>query len=264
VKCLIVEMLFLLLPIIVGAETHECGIVTRNGNEVTIVADEIRAVDALVNTLAQSFGVLVSTEEPEYRFAGDFESVRTALPDWSGPHPKADELVPKCRRIKIRFLISPTGAPGDVPALLRQIVQKANEQTPFDYRLDIDGEFATLVPTTTRDAKGDLVRTTPLLDRTISIPFGRRTIAENGQLLAESLSRQTGLKVSCCQSFVAGRLWGESVVEFGAQNEIARKVLERLIRLSFQSRPVRDYWLARCDGGYCFIDLRGVSGGACR
>ena len=83
-KCLIIEMLFLLLPIIVGAETQECGIVTRNGNEVTIVADEIRAVDALVNTLAQSFGVLVSTEEPEYRFAGDFESVRTALPDWSG------------------------------------------------------------------------------------------------------------------------------------------------------------------------------------
>jgi hypothetical protein len=43
-------------------------------------------------------------------------------------------------------------------------VQNANEQTPFGYRLDIDGEFATLVPTTTRDAKGDLVRTTPLLD----------------------------------------------------------------------------------------------------
>ena len=265
-KCLIIELLFLVLSIAGGAQTRECGIVTRNGNNVTMVVDEIRPVDALANTLAQRFGIVLSAEEPEYQFADDFEDVRTADPEWSAQHPKAHYQVPKRRRIEIQFSISPSGTPIDVPALLKEVVQKSNQQTPFGYRLSIDGEFSTLVPTTTRDSKGVVIQRVPLLDRSVSIPFGKRTIAEHGKLMADSLSAQTGLKISCCQTFVAGRPWGQSAVEFGAKDETARKVLEQLIELNQQSNTVtsRNYWLLRCDSGYCFVDVHNVFGGGCR
>lgn len=263
VKYLLIELL--VLCVTAGAQTHECGIVTRSGSTVTIIVDEIRPVDALANTLAQRFGIVLSAEEPEYQFVDDFEDVQTADPEWSAEHPRARYKVPKRRKIELQFSVSRSDTPVDVPALLKQAVQNANQQTPFGYRLDIDGEFYTLVPTTTRNSKGVVVQTTPLLDQHISLPVAKRTIAEHAKLMAESLSAQTGLKVSCCQTLAPGRFWGTSVVEFGAKDETARKILEQLIVLTQQSEIVtsRNYWLVRCDSGYCFIDVKNVFGGAC-
>jgi hypothetical protein len=64
---------FLALAIVLNAagQTTECAKVTRSGDEVTMVADSIRVVDSLANTLAQTFGVVVSAEEPQYEFSGD-------------------------------------------------------------------------------------------------------------------------------------------------------------------------------------------------
>jgi hypothetical protein len=264
VKYLLIELL--VLCVTAGAQTHECGIVKKRGSTVTIIVDEIRPVDALANTLAQRFGIVVSAEEPEYQFVDDFEDVQTADPEWSAEHLKAHYKVPKRRKIEVQFSVSKSDTPEDVPALLKQAVQNANQQTRFGYRIDIDGEFYTLVPATTRNSKGVVVQTTPLLDRRISIPVAKRTIAEHAKLMAESLSAQTGLKVSCCQTLAPGRFWGTSVVEYGAIDETARKVLEQLIVLTQQSESVtsRNYWLVRCDSGYCFIDVKNVFGGACR
>jgi len=265
-KHLLISILILSAFSAASAQTHECGIVTKNGEQASIVVDEIRAVDALANTLAQRFGVVVSAEEPEYHFAGDFESVRTADPEWSAQNPKVHYVVPKRRRIEINFPISSSGTPTDVPELLRQVIQKSNQQTPFKYRLDIDDGFFTLVPTATRDAKGELTRAVPLLDRRVSIPFGKRTIAEHGKLLADALSAQSGLKVACCQNLIAGIPWGASEVEFGAKDESARKILEQLILLNQKSGTLtfRNYWLVRCDARHCFVDVKNVFGAQCR
>jgi hypothetical protein len=54
-----------------SGQTEECAKVTRSGDEVTMVADSIRVVDSIANTLAQRFGVVVSAEEPQYQFTGD-------------------------------------------------------------------------------------------------------------------------------------------------------------------------------------------------
>ena len=116
------------------------------------------------------------------------------------------------------------------------------------YRLDVDGEFFTFVPTATRDANGFVVAAVPLLDRRVTIPLGNRRVSESAKLMADSLSAQTGLRVSCCQAMVAGIPWGMSSGQFEAHNETARNVVERLLRL--ESSPPRDYWLLRCDFRY--------------
>jgi hypothetical protein len=249
-----------------AAQTNECAKVERNGASVTVIADSIRAVDSIANALAQRFGILVSAEEPQYQYSEDFEDVSTADPQWSAEHPTAHYLLPKRRRIEVRFPISGTGTPLDVRAVLQRVVEEANQQTPFGYRLDIDGEFFALVPTTTRNANGKVIPATPLLDREVTVPAGTRQIRESAKMMADALSAQTGLRVSCCQSGFTGIPWGMAVVPFEATDEPARKVLERLIALDQESNTVssRKNWLLHCDKEWCFINLSTPFGGGCR
>ncbi|HEY6303761.1 MAG TPA: hypothetical protein VIX14_11915 [Terriglobales bacterium] len=127
--------------------------------------------------------------------------------------------------------------------MLRRILEKVNRQLPFGYRLDVDGKPFSFVPTTTRNADGVVMEVTPLLDRRITIPAGTRSIFESGHLMADALSSQTGLHVSCCESMNGGNRWGRQIVQFEANDEPAHKVLERLLSLNSsppreQSRPI--------------------------
>lgn len=247
-------------------QTIECAKITKRGNEITFAAKSIRVVDSIANTLAQQFGVAVSAEDPEYHFLGDLEDVREADPEWADQHPKANYVVPKSRAAEIRFSVLRDGTPNDVVTLLHEVVEEINRQSPFGYRLDVDGQFFTFVPTTTHDTHGNIVPATPLLDRRITIQLGKRRIAESAQLMVEALSAQTGLHISCCQAWVAeGRPWGMAIAQFGADNEPARHVLERLILFNDQWQDnSRNYWLLRCDSGWCSINVESVWGGQCR
>lgn len=76
--------------------------------------------------------------------------------------------------------------------------------------------------------------------------------------MAEALSEQTGLRVSCCQTAVAGIPWGQALAPFEAHDEPARYVLKRLIRLAAGNQPAREFWLERSDpspANWCFINL---------
>src|SRR6202167_5921523 len=139
-----------------SGQITECAKVTRSGDEVTMIADSIRVVDSIANTLAQRYGVLVNAEEPQYQFSGDLQDITEADPGWSAQHPKVHYRVPARRHMETRFSIL-RGSPSDVEGLLRQVLEEANQQTPFRYRLDADGEFFSFVPYATRDANGFVV-----------------------------------------------------------------------------------------------------------
>ncbi len=112
------------------------------------------------------------------------------------------------------------------------------------------GTRITLVPTNTK--------LTPLLDRRVTIPSGTRSIAASAALTAEALAAQTGMRVFCCQSSVAGIPWGMEELPFEANNEPARSVLLRLIGATARGQADRMFWLQRCDPepeGWCFINL---------
>jgi hypothetical protein len=257
-----IEVVLCVFRLAAESQASQCANVTIHGNEGRLVADSIRPIDAIANTLAQRYGIVVSAEEPQYLFSGDFEDIKIADHEWSATHPQTHYLVPKRRHLEIRFPAFSDGSPRDVWQLLLQIVKTANAELPFGYRLDSDSGFFPFVPTRTHDATGTVVQVTPLLDRRVTIPFGNRSIRANGMLVADSLSSQTGLKVDCCQSIVVGIPWGLAVMPFEASDEPARKVLERLIRL--ESTPPRDSWLLRCDdSGGCFINVTSVWGGQC-
>jgi hypothetical protein len=96
------------------------------------------------------------------------------------------------------------------------------------------------------------------MDRRVTIPVGTRSIASTAALMADALSAQTGLRVSCCQGALAGVPWGMATITFEANNEPARNVVMRLIAAAAPSQSDRAYWLHRCDplaSAWCFINL---------
>jgi hypothetical protein len=261
-----------------GAQESECASVTRSNGEVLLTADLWDPVYSLTATLADRYGVSVSVESPQWAFPGDAEDVAVADPQFSAQHHDVHYLVMKPHVVQIRFSAAGDASPTDLHGLLLQLANSANKALPYAYRLDVqDGEYA-LVPTKTRNSAGELEEVQPLLDRHVSISSDSRPIAEHAKLMADELSRQTGMHISCCQAMVAGVPWGRAVVPFQADNEPAREVLRRLIRLEQRENAEAssrhaswhspyNHWMVRCDGTgapWCFIEVRGTFGDECR
>ncbi len=247
-----------LLLVLFAAEgvCQEQATLRQTGKELVLTVDSTRPMVSIAETLAQNYGVLVSGEEPISMSPLDMVHVDAA---YSESKAKKNWLVPKRRRFEVRTPAGSSGWPADMHAFIEETVRAANNEMPFGYRLDTNGEFFAFVPTKTRDANGNVIDAVPVLDRKVTIPNGTRPIAESAKMMADQLSAQTGLKVSCCQMLVAGIPWGLEEVPFGAKNHAARRVLEELIRLEQQNAGINahcHYWTLTCDHGYCFIDLK--------
>ena len=216
--------------------------IEQHGDSAVLSVDTFRPLDAIATALASRFGLTVSAEDPLYQFRGDMMDISVEVP---GVRPNT--LVPARRGFEVRFPVNPDGSPQNVRDLMESIVAEANLRSPFGYRLDQVGAAFFFVPTRTRDAQGRSTAITPLLDRLVTIPPGVRRLNESASLMAEDLSRQTGLLVSCCQSGIAGIPWGMEEVMFAASNEAARSVLRRL---------GLNQWHVRCDRQFCFVEMR--------
>ncbi|PYT31612.1 MAG: hypothetical protein DMG57_04540 [Acidobacteria bacterium] len=217
------------------AQSPELPTIERHGDYAALTVNTSRPLDAI----ATAFDI--SAEDPFYMFSGDMMDISLEI-----SRIKPGTLVPKRQKLTVSYPINPDGSAKDRRKLFESIVETENAQSPFAYRLDTVGGFF-FVPTGTHDAQGRLIEVTPLLDRKVSIPLGTRMIRESAELLANDLSKQTGLQVFCCQSVVAGIPWGMETISFEANNEPARSVLKRL---------GLNQWHVRCVMESCVIDMR--------
>ena len=258
----------LVTSLIGGAQDpNDCASVKENGDEVTLRAESWDPVLTIGRTLAARYGINVSVEAPKWAFPGDTEDVAVADPAFSEQHDNIHYDVKKRHAIEVRFSSSGNKHPDDVARLLRQVADAANRVMPYAYRLDASSGDYALVPTRTRNPNGDLEDVLPLLDRNVTIPLGTRSIAEHANLMADELSKRTGLHIGCCQALVAGVPWGMAKVRFEADNKPAREVLKWLILTEQQANsqasswhPDYDHWVVRCDGTgapWCFIEVEG-------
>lgn len=256
------------------AQNHnECASVTGNEDAVTLRAESWDPVLNIGRTLGDRYGISVSVEAPKWAFPGDTEDVAVADPAFSEQHNNIHYPVMKRHAVEVRFSTWGNGHPGNTAGLLRQVADAANKEMPYGYRLDVSGSDYALVPTTTRNSNGDLEDVLPLLDRNVTIPLATRSIAEHAKLMADELSKQTGLHVGCCQALVAGAPWGMAQIRFEADNKPAREVLKWLIvserqanSQSTATHPDYDHWVVRCDGTgapWCFIEVEAKFSARC-
>jgi hypothetical protein len=229
---------------------------------------------AIARTLADHYGISVSIESPKWAFPRDTEDVAVADPVFSVQHGNVHYRIMKRHVVQVRFSALGNGLPNDVPGLLRQVADAANKEMPYAYRLDVSGNDYALVPTRTRNSKGELEDVQPLLGRHVTIPPGTRSIAEHAKLMADQLGQQKGLHVSCCQSFGAGIPWGLVKVAFEADDKPAQEILKSLIQIEEQANseapnrhPDFDHWTVSCDvtgAPWCFIEVASKFTSRCR
>lgn len=257
---------------VLAAQSEEFARVLRNGEQATLTAFGPRPVDLAAKKLVDEFGVAINVEDPVYMYRDDVQDIGTT-------HSGKRLLIPKASLLESRFDLRADGSLRDVRQVVRGLVDAANIQLPFQYRIDNDGDVFTLIATRTRDDQGRPVELIPILDRRITIPAGTRKIFEHVNLLTGALEQQTGVHLGCCQAGVAGIPWGSTVIAFEARDQPARDVLLRLIR----SEPGRDRlvrneqdgtfqlvksdagrehwcWSLRCQPGeaWCFINVAAI------
>ena len=260
---------------LLAARGQEVARVLKNGEEATLSVFGPRPVDLAAKKLVTEFGVAINVEDPVYLYRDDVQDVTPARASSSGGR----TLIPKAALLEMRFDLRPDGSLKDVRQLVQGLVDIANAQLPFLYRIDHDGDVFTLVASRTRDEQGRSVEMTPILDRLVTIPLGTRKVFEHVNLLTQALQQQTGVRISCCTNAVGGIPWGSTVVSFEARDEPARSALLRLLR----SEPGRDrlvpvertgasrlvkadpgrehwHWLMRCQPGdaWCIINVAPV------
>jgi len=225
------------------------------GSQAIARANSTRPVEALAEVIAAKFNVIVSVEDPLVRPESDIKDVTAEVS--RVPNPAKRVRVPRGGKLEIQFPLKPNGTPADVPAMLQALATASNTLLPYAYEVRGDGEAFAIVPTKIRGKDGRMTAAEPLLDRNVTIPEGVRAILESANLMAQSLSSQTGAQVSCCQSgVVAGVPWGLRKIAFAAQNEPARRALRRLILAEYPNA----FWQQRCDvdGTFCLIQARAI------
>ena len=100
------------------AMAQECAQVTRDGDQITIVADTWRPLHAVAKTLADRFGILISAEDPDQRSPADLTDRTDKAPAaWKAAHPETRVYDLKRWRLEIRFLAPEHETLHDVPAV---------------------------------------------------------------------------------------------------------------------------------------------------
>jgi hypothetical protein len=248
-----VLLLLSLLFTSVNSVRAEEASIERRGSESVLRIATGRPWDDAAELITQKYGVIVNSEDPEFLYKGDVSDVTAAVA--RGPIGNRRILVPRTDHVEVRFGVNASGIPHDVRSLLQSVADTINTKFPFAYRVDANSDIFTLIPTRTRDAEGNSVEMNAILDRHISIPQGKRQLIESAKLVTDQLSAQTGLRISCCQSAVAGVPWGLTEQSFGAENVPARQLIQRLALAEgvYQWRMRRDPV-----GQFCFINFTAV------
>jgi hypothetical protein len=200
-----------------AGQNSDCASVSQSNKEVILTANSWDPVYAIGATLADRYGINISVESPQWAFPGDTEDVAIADPQFSAQHRNAHYLIMKRHTVEVGF--SPVGnpAPNDVSHLLSQVAEAANKEMPYFYRLDAHDDEYVLVPTKIRSSSCEVEDAQPLLDRRVTIPPASRSIAEHARIMADQLSEQTGLNISCCQMLASGVNWGLAEVPFSGR-----------------------------------------------
>ncbi|HQZ38341.1 MAG TPA: hypothetical protein PLH72_04845 [Vicinamibacterales bacterium] len=190
-----------------------------NGRLSVEVDDEVNALDHAIAALIRVCKCAISYEEPEWSYSGDLGE----MPDSRG------RAVVVAKRSSLSASIS-VNVPVDrqeTVELLGRLLE-ANEQNGSSARFDIiQGRTIEVRPGRVKNAQGDEVATTLLLDTPISLQRGSEIPAVWLQRVAQALRRETGKDVMA--AFQPGSPVMSQAITLEADGESARTVLDRML-----------------------------------
>jgi hypothetical protein len=144
-------------------------------------------LEKAADLLERRYAKPVTHEAPVWRWRGDMRSIGT---DPAG----RDLTVPNAHR----FVMPPGLTPDKVPvldaALVAKVVDSYHQQEPDQprYRVAESSWGVHIIPAEARDAAGNFVPITALLDARIAIPPGTRTASEHVTAICQAVTAASG------------------------------------------------------------------------
>lgn len=201
------------------------------GDEVELVVDDSRPVAKAVELLSSNYPVVITYEDPLYRYGGDAEDIGDHLPRRPGISSDSIPrvLVPRGGSFTVRQRLTiEGGTPTDWTALLESIVA-ANESRGIGGRFAVQrsADVYHIVPIATRDATGQWIPHSAVLSARITVSGAEGNGLELLNVVVDAVHEATGEAVEVGAAPLNALFRYSGRLE--AFNEPARDVLVRLL-----------------------------------
>lgn len=202
-----------------------------------------RALATTADLLEQKLGIAVGYEDPMWISdndlirAADYPGNITATlqaPAWRGP------LIPRGGILDVLIPESLEARKGlNAGAFISNVVENYRvHRNPGEFRVvDLGDDQFSIVPVRVEDRMGSLSSQNALLDARISLPELDRTASGTLDVIYGAISAATGIPLNRASDSAV--YFDSHRVRLGAQNEVARNVLVRALRLP---RGVKVSW----------------------
>jgi hypothetical protein len=221
-----------------------------------------RPLARVADLLQRKFGVPISYEEEVLQYSGDMvpaselpgnRELATRFPAWKGP------LVPRLGTVELSIPPSVILKQiADPTEFIHQAIDshQMNRNVGGFKLVKVGSDGFSIVMDKVADNSGKISAVIPALDIPVSFPEKERSLGETIGLISQAV------KAAGKQPFGVGGPGSESffertMVKIGAQNETARNVLARALRIP--GSPVLSWDLSTLPGGISILAVRTVS-----
>lgn len=202
-------------------------VVQHNGAAGTLTANDPRPLSQAIEAISQEYGWIVDFEDPLYR--SHFDLVDATDPKWRATHPTAKGAM----RVSGGLFQSSFPEPSSISSgdaeeqVLQKLVADYNSSGnpgKFIVRKEAEGRFA-VVGTSRKDENGRDEAVNALLDTAISIPVQQRDATATLQLIVDTLSANTRVKVYLGTIGLSSDPLQDAQLAIGGANVPARTLL---------------------------------------
>jgi hypothetical protein len=242
-------LLFLLaMPSALMAQTAakpsfmHAAVVQHNGPAGTLTANDPRPLSQAIEAISQEYGWTVDFEDPLYQ--SRFDLVDATDPKWRATHPSEKGATRVSGGLFQSSFPEPSSiASGDAEEqVLQKLVADYNSSGnpgKFIVRKEAEGRYA-VIGASRKDENGRDEAVNALLDTPISIPVQQRDARATLQLIVDTLSAASGVKVKLGTIGLSSDPLQEANLSLGGENVPARAlVLQALEGISTTSPHFR-------------------------
>ena len=174
----------------------DAGVIQHEGTTGTLTANFPRPLVQAIETISQEYGWIVDFEDPLYR--SHFDLVDATDPAWRAIHPNDKGAT----RVAGGLFQSSFPEPSTITdnaeeQTLQRLVSDYNSSGnpgKFIVRKEAEGRYA-VIGVSRRDETGKDEAVNALLDTSVSMPMQQRDATATLQLIADTLTANTGVKV---------------------------------------------------------------------
>jgi hypothetical protein len=202
-------------------------VVQHNRAAGTLTANDPRPLSQAIEAISQEYGWLVDFEDPLYR--SHFDLVDATDPKWRASHPNEKGATRVSGGLFQSSFPEPSSiASGDAEEqVLQKLVADYNSSGnpgKFIVRKEAEGRYA-VIGAWRKDENGQDEAVKALLDTAISIPVQQRDATATLQLIVDTLSAASGVKVKLGTIGLSSDPLQEANLTLGGVNVPARTLL---------------------------------------